>query len=502
MQKIAKIIAGVGVGVVGALAVGVPLIVIESNKSALNNKSQINLSEIKTDSVKFSIPFSVLKTVPTNKENEKAKITLKNGEKEIVLENNNFKVDKDEVKFTLFNLDPGTEYKLVKVEFSDNNKVDLSNLNTIFKTESTSNQSPQDNEPKNPENPGENNQKPSDDVKTENPKNSDKTDEKKVEGKEKEKEKEKPNKSVNPGNSGANSEDKTNDSENIVKKNADSVKFSYWRLNNFSPDPKSKTQSRASRIATVESIISDINPDLMLLSGMSPASGENVDYLVSNLNKKNPDANWSHISSPRDNSTKSSQKKRYTFLYKKSLLELASSKFEEANNGINNNSQGFASVIFKTRNGKELNLGTVVIQNKANNSKRSRGRRNKNGNSAQNQQQEDSKTESDQSKTQIENLKQKIKKQFNDKNFIFTGTFQINAEKNSENTFAKLLSSYKTLLDINSDKNTFSSFLVTSNDLNTKDQVKIEDISSTLARNKTESVSASSPISVTIDLKN
>lgn len=184
------------------------------------------------------------------------------------------------------------------------------------------------------------------------------------------------------------------------------------------------------------------------------------------------------------------------------MLELASSKFEEANNGINNNSQGFASVIFKTHNGKELNLGTVVMQNKANNSKRSRGRRNKNGNSAQNQQQEDSKTESDQSKTQIENLKQKIKKQFNDKNFIFTGTFQINAEKNSENTFAKLLSSYKTLLDINSDKNTFSSFLVTSNDLNTKDQVKIEDISSTLARNKAESVSASSPISVTIDLKN
>lgn len=464
MNKITKIMTAVGISSIGALGVGIPLIVIETNKVKSGNNSKINLSKISTNSVQFSIPLNILKEVPVANENKKAKIILKNGEKEVIIENN-FKIEENKVNFKLFNLEPETEYKLIKVKFSDNNDVDLSNLNTFFKTESLSEPNKDDIEKKDQENTDRSHNSPK------NPPDSNKT-------------------------------EKPKDEENIIKRNVDSIKFSYWALNNFSPVSKAKN-----RVATVEKVIRDLNPDLILLSGMSPASGENIDALIASLDREMPNSNWGHITSPRGVSSAKNLQKRYTFLYKKSLLEFVKSNFDNSNQGLNISSQGFASTVFKTDKGKLVNLASLVLLdgNLENNSKKAK-KKNKKPNDETDRTTEISRQNSEKIKTELEKVRQQINSEFKDKNFIFAGTFQTNNVDSNNFSLSKTLESYKTLLDPQQKNSTNSdspsTFLITSQNIKINQGLKIEDISATLDGNPAKNVSSGAPISVTIDLKN
>lgn len=512
MKTITKIFLGLGLSTTAAVGVGVPLIIIETNKKVAENNSKISLSRISPNSVQFSIPFSILKEVPNSNENKKAKITLKNGEKEVIVEDN-FKIENDKIKFTLFNLEPETEYKLVKVEFNDKNKVDFLESNTTFKTVSNENETPKEKEPEKqtPEinstegekvlTPGEEKSENTDKIDKEDSESKKQTETKpEPEIKEEQPDIEEEKKEQNlPGETEKikndqieNKPENKSDNENI-KKTVDSIRFGYWHLDNFSPDNEK-------RVKLVSGVISNIKPDLILLSGMSSASDKKIKSLLEVLNKNDPTANWDQITSEKN---QNNQQRRYLFLYKKSLLEMSISEVRNSNKPINQNfSQQFWYTTFNL-NGKKFDFGSVVFKNQSKSKKRK---------SKKPKQPKSSQIQETSTQSQLQSLKDEIEQKLKSGNFIFAGTFEI--ENNNEiDAFSGILSSYKTLLGLNEktkikqgsspsiDKP--SSFLLSSSDMKfNSEKAKIHDITEILKENPGgASVASSTPITIEIDLK-
>lgn len=530
MKTITKIFLGLGLSTTAAVGVGVPIIIIETNKKVAENNSKISLSKISPNSVQFSIPFSILKEVPNSNENKKAKITLKNGEKEVIVEDN-FKIENDKIKFTLFNLEPETEYKLVKVEFNDKNKVEFLESNTTFKTVSNENETPKEKEPEKQtpeidstegekvlipgEEKTENNDKidkedseskketetkpePEPEIKEEQPDIEDEEKEQNLPGETEEKSgKGEKNKNTDDQNK---SDVENNNSNQIVNKDIKSIRVGYWHLSDFSP-------ANPDRVQLVSRVISEIKPDLILLSGMSSASGEKINSLLENLNKNDSTSSWDHITSEKGKSNQ----RRYTFLYKKSLLQMSVSEIWKSNQLSNDNlSQQFWSTTFNLHNGKKINFGSIIFKTPTK-SKGKKRKGKKKPKTSETENQNELENQESKVKIQLDLLKKEIQEKFKSENFIFAGTIQTENNNNS-GSFSEMLSSYQTLLDL-SEKTKIkqgtslvidkpSSFLLASKDIKfNSNKAIVHNIIPILKESKAANVASSVPITIDLDLK-
>ncbi|VEU61708.1 Uncharacterised protein [Mesomycoplasma dispar] len=489
MKSITKIITATSLGITGALGVGIPLIVIETSKSNLGSDPKINLLSAGHNSVKFSVPSSAFKSLPVVNKDKKAKIILKTGNSEIIPESN-FKVDKNKIEFTLFNLNPEIEYKLMKVEFSEDIQVDFSSSNTVIKipktTNSTTENPDQDNISSNEKSEQENTNPSSSEINEDNSGKIQSPDTVKGENQE--------NKSLANAEKQGNINSKDN-LDDQAKKSVQFAKIGFWRLNNFSPNNEERRKF-------IADIIRKINLDLVLLTGMSPAADKNIENLLNDLNSRTSE-NWGQFTTE-----KHSRNRRYSFLYKKSIFNLAneSSTFSPL---LTKTLHGFANKKFIAANNFSFEITSISLGTKSQSAtskvKKGRSKRQTSEN------QETSFFEQAKPADKFEKVKDELKK-IGKKSLVFVTNL---AENANTNDLSSTLSTYKVLLK-NGDQSSIkssstnpslesaSNILLASKDLEFKNSsAEIVDIINDLKQNKkAATVVFSPPIVVELKLKN